>query len=308
MATGGSTNHTLHLVAMARAVGIELRWEDFAAVSAATPLLARMYPNGERDVNQFHAAGGMALLTRALLGAGLLTGEVDTVWGRGLDIYTKEPWLRDGALAWRDAPAASLDPSVLRTPEDPFSPDGGLKLMTGNLGRAIVKTSAVKSTHHAITAPARVFSSLAEVDAAFEAGALDRDVVIVLRFQGPRANGMPEMHKLTPLLGVLQDRGHRVALLTDGRMSGASGKTLAAIHVTPEALDGGPLARIADGDIITIDAPRGVLEVHLEPAQLASRTPAPADLAAHDVGVGRELFARFRAVVSGADRGASVLA
>jgi phosphogluconate dehydratase len=307
MATGGSTNHTLHFVAMARAAGLILTWEDFAEVSAVTPLIAKIYPNGEADVNQFQAAGGTQLLTRSLISAGLLHENIDTIWGRGLTPYTKEPWLKDGVLDWRDAPSTSLDKAILRSPEEPFSAHGGLQLLTGNLGRAIVKSSAVKPEFHTITAPARVFDSMRDVDAAFESGALNCDVVIVLRFQGARANGMPEMHKIMPLMGVLQERGHRVALVTDGRMSGASGKVLSAIHVTPEALDGGPLARLRDGDIVTIDAERGRLNAHVSVEELVQRDPAQADLAGHAFGVGRELFGAFRASVSAPDLGASVI-
>jgi phosphogluconate dehydratase len=307
MATGGSTNHTLHFVAMARAVGLILTWEDFAEISAVTPLIAKIYPNGEADVNQFQAAGGTQLLARSLLDAGLLHEDIDTIWGRGLVPYTKEPWLKDGALDWRDAPAASLDKTILRSAEEPFSVHGGLQLLTGNLGRAIVKSSAVKPEFHRITAPARVFDSMRDVDAAFESGALNRDVVIVLRFQGARANGMPEMHKIMPLMGVLQERGHRVALVTDGRMSGASGKVLSAIHVTPEALDGGPLARVCDGDIVTVDATRGVLQAQINQDELMSRPAVMADMTNHHFGVGRELFGAFRANVGAPDMGASVI-
>jgi phosphogluconate dehydratase len=307
MATGGSTNHTLHFVAMARAVGLTITWEDFAAISAVTPQIARIYPNGEADVNQFQAAGGTQFLVRTLIDHGLLHDDAETIWGKGLAPYAREPWLNAGVLEWRDGPEKSLDRDILRGADDPFAPDGGLKLLSGALGRAVVKSSAVKPEHQAITAPARVFDSMIAVDAAFAAGELDRDVVVVLRFQGPRANGMPEMHKITPLLGVLQDRGRHVALVTDGRMSGASGKVLAAIHVTPEALDEGPLARVQDGDVITIDAPRGVLDIRVNRDELMARPPARPDLSGNQAGVGRELFARFRAHVGPADLGASVI-
>ena len=307
MATGGSTNHTLHLVAMARAVGIELIWEDFAAVSAVTPLLARIYPNGEADVNHFHAAGGMGLLTRSLLNAGLLNADVDTVWGHGLDSYAREPWLKNDSLDWREGPEASLDKTILRTLDEPFSAHGGLNLLRGNLGRAIVKISAVKPEHQRISAPAMIFESLDAVERAFAAGLLNRDAIIVLRFQGPKANGMPEMHRLATLLGVSLDKGFKVGLVTDGRMSGASGKILAALHVTPEALEGGAIARLQDGDIISIDGPAGTLDVQMEHSALMARLAAQPDLSANNFGVGRELFAHFRATVSAADRGASVL-
>ena len=262
-ATGGSTNHTLHLVAIARAAGIRLTWDDFADLSEVVPLLARVYPNGSADVNQFHQAGGMQFLIRELLAAGLLNADVTTVWGTGLDGYVQAPRLdaeRQCRLE-RRADDERRRASVLRPARDPFSPEGGLKLLDGNLGRAVIKVSAVKPEHQVIEAPAMIFHSQEELSDAFAAGQLERDFVAVIRFQGPKANGMPELHKLTPTLGVLQDRGHRVALLTDGRMSGASGKVPAAIHVTPEAADGGAIARLRDGDIIRLDAPRGRLNV-----------------------------------------------
>ena len=306
MATGGSTNHTLHLVAMARAIGLELTWEDMSDISAVTPLLARMYPNGTADVNHFQAAGGFAFLARELLSAGLLHEDVHTVWGRTLRPFARVPYLEEGQLVWRDPPDRSLDVSVLRGMDDPFSPDGGLRRLRGNLGQAMVKVSAVKPEHWVIEAPARVFDSQAALEEAYVAGRLEGDLVAVVRFQGPRANGMPELHKLTPLLASLQDRGQKVALLTDGRMSGASGKVLAAIHVTPEALDGGPLARLLDGDVVRIDARDGHLEVRVSPGILASRATAGCP-AGNDAGTGRELFSLMRRSVSPADRGASVL-
>ncbi|ANZ27708.1 phosphogluconate dehydratase [Rhodococcus sp. WB1] len=307
LATGGSTNHTMHLVAIARAAGITLTWRDLADLSAVVPLLARIYPNGAADVNHFHAAGGLGVVVSELLSAGLLHDDVTTVAGPGLHRYTQEPRLRDGTLQWETGPSESLDRTVLRGVVDPFAVDGGLKVLDGNLGEAVLKVSAVAPEHHIVTAPARVFDDQADFLAAFEAGELDRDVVAVLRYQGPRANGMPELHKLTPALGVLQDRGRRVALVTDGRMSGASGKVPAAIHVTPEAAAGGPLARVRDGDLITVDAVAGSLCVHLSDATLADRVAtghAPTDDAW--TGTGRELFAGLRAAVGPATLGASV--
>jgi phosphogluconate dehydratase len=306
-ATGGSTNHLLHLVAIARAAGIDLRWEDFDALAAAVPLLCRIYPNGYADVNQFHQAGGMPFLVGQLLDAGLLHADVRTIAGSGLDAYRRVPVLdANGALAWQPAPAASGDRGVLRATSEPFRADGGLRLLAGNLGRAIIKTSAVPDDRMVIEAPARVFDDQDSVRRAFERGELVGDFVAVVRFQGPRANGMPELHKLTPTLGLLQDRGQRVALLTDGRMSGASGRVPAAIHVTPEAADGGALARLRDGDLIRIDAEHGVLEACVDAAVWAAREPAAADLSAHQYGLGRELFGLFRAAVNRADQGASL--
>ncbi len=307
MATGGSTNHTLHLVAMARAVGLTLTWEDMADLSGVTPLLARIYPNGAADVNHFHAAGGFPFLGRQLLDAGLLHGDARTVWDAPLSGCLRTPDIVDGAIAWRDPPARSGDASVLRGTDVPFAADGGMRLLRGNLGKAVVKVSAVKAEHWRIEAPARVFEDQAQLEAAFRAGRLDQDFVAVVRFQGPRANGMPELHKLTPLLASLQDRGRKVALVTDGRMSGASGKVLAAIHTTPEAIDGGPLARIVDGDVIRIDAGRGMLEVGLSPDALDARPVAQRSSRESESGTGRELFALMRRVVGPADRGASFL-
>lgn len=304
LATGGSTNHTIHLVAMAHAAGVIINWDDFSDLSAVVPLLAKVYPNGKADVNHFHAAGGMGFLIGELLGTGLLHEDVLTVVGRGLHRYADEPWLSEGTLGWRPAPKQSGDESVLTTAAKPFSADGGLKLLSGNLGRAVIKTSAVKPQHRVVEAPAIVFNSQEEVMEAFEAGRLKRDFVAVVRFQGPRANGMPELHKLTPLLGVLQDEGFRVALLTDGRMSGASGKVPAAIHVTPECLSGGPLAKVRDGDVIRLDGERGVIEAVVSADEWARRTPATAGLGAHHFGLGRELFAVFRANATGAEQGA----
>ncbi|WP_414639820.1 phosphogluconate dehydratase [Arenibaculum sp.] len=307
LATGGSTNHTIHLVAVAAAAGIRIAWDDFADLSARVPLLARVYPNGTADVNHFHAAGGMAFLIGELLDAGLLHGDVLTVAGEGgLERYRAEPRLDGDAAVWRPGPRDSLDPAVLRGVASPFAGDGGLKILSGNLGRAVVKTSSVKPEHRVVEAPARVFSDQAGLQAAFQAGELDRDVVAVVRFQGPKANGMPELHKLTPALGVLQDRGFRVALVTDGRMSGASGKVPAAIHVTPECAAGGPLARVRDGDVIRLDAERGILQALVDPAEFEARIPAAPDLSGNAAGTGRELFAAFRHAVGGAETGASV--
>ena len=312
LASGGSTNHTLHLVAIARAAGIALTWDDLSDLSAAVPLLCRIYPNGQADVNHFHAAGGIAFLVHTLLRAGLLHEDVQTIAGHGLSLYTREPVLRgaptdEQSLTWEEGPKASLDLDVLRPADDPFSPDGGLKVLTGPLGTAVIKTSAVAPEHRVVTAPALVFDDQADFLAAFAEGRLDgRDLVAVIRYQGPAANGMPELHKLTPALGVLQDRGQRVAIVTDGRMSGASGKVPAAIHVTPEAALGGPLSRIVDGDVITVDAVSGRLlladDVDLRTRPSTGRAPEGAEFA----GTGRELFAAFRATVGPADAGASV--
>ena len=304
LATGGSTNHTIHLVAIATAAGIVIDWHDFADLSAVVPLMTRIYPNGKADVNHFHAAGGMGLLIRELLDAGLLHEDVTTVMGSGLRRYAQEPYLDGERLAWRDAPAASLDRDVLRPAAEPFQPDGGLRLLQGNLGRAVFKASAVKPEHRRVTAPARVFDSQAAMLRAFKAGELDRDVVVVVRWQGPRANGMPELHQLTPSLAVLQDKGFKVALVTDGRMSGASGKVPAAIHVSPEALAGGALAKLRDGDPIAIDAEAGRLEVLVDATEWAARTPASASMADNGWGTGRELFATQRAMAASAERGA----
>ncbi|MBM0127121.1 phosphogluconate dehydratase [Pimelobacter simplex] len=305
LASGGSTNHTLHLVAIARAAGILLTWDDLADLSAVVPLLARVYPNGAADVNHFHAAGGIGFLVRTLLDAGLLHEDVETIVGRGLRRYTTEPVLVDDELSWRPGPSSSLDLDVLRPVTDPFSPDGGVKVVRGALGTGVVKTSAVAVEHRVVSAPARVFDDQHDFLLAFAEGELDGiDLVAVIRYQGPAANGMPELHKLTPALGVLQDRGQKVAIVTDGRMSGASGKVPAAIHVTPEAALGGPLSRVRDGDVITLDADAGLLTIG---ADLAGR-PAVGAAPAGDAwaGTGRELFAAFRATVGPADQGASI--
>ncbi|HEU4812405.1 MAG TPA: phosphogluconate dehydratase [Nocardioides sp.] len=308
LASGGSTNHTMHLVAIARAAGIVLTWDDLSDLSAVVPLLSRMYPNGEADVNHFHAAGGIGFMVHTLLRAGLLHDDVRTVAGHGLWRYTTEPKLRGGELTWEEGPKASLDHDVLRPADDPFSPDGGLRMLSGPLGRAVIKTSAVKPEHRTVTAPAVVFDHQDDFLTAFGAGELDgRDFVAVIRYQGPAANGMPELHKLTPALGVLQDRGQRVALVTDGRMSGASGKVPAAIHVTPEASLGGPLCRVQDGDEISVDATTGLLDLHVDDAEFAARPPTGrAPQGDEWAGTGRELFAAFRATVGSAETGASV--
>ena len=303
-ATGGSTNHTMHVVAMAASAGIIVNWNDFSDLSDVVPLLARIYPNGPADVNHFHAAGGMGFLIRELLSVGLLHADATTVVGRGLAAYTEEPWLSPDGLAWRAAPARSGDEEVLRPIDNPFGPDGGLKLLKGNLGRAVIKTSAVQPQHRVVEAPAAVFNDQEEVMEAFRNGALNRDCVVVVRFQGPRANGMPELHQLTPALTSLQGKGYRVALVTDGRMSGASGAVPAAIHVTPEALVDGPLRRLQDGDVITLDSYTGTLEVQVAATMLEQRAGAEPNRTRHDSGVGRELFATFRAVASDAESGA----
>ena len=307
LSTGGSTNHTLHLVAMARAAGIVIDWDDFSELSAVVPLLARVYPNGQADVNHFHAAGGMGFLMRELIDAGLLHEGVQTIVGRGLRAYTHEPHLVDGQLAWRPAPAASGDEDVLRPASRPFSADGGLRLMSGNLGRAVVKVSAVKPEHRVVRAPAVVVTDQKQLEQRFKAGELNHDFVAVVREQGPRANGMPELHKLTPVLAVLQDQGFHVALVTDGRMSGASGKVPAAIHLSPESLDGGAIARVQEGDVITVDCERGVLQLEVDDAVLAARPlPAPQAQPAW-LPHGRQLFGLFRQGVSQAEQGASPL-
>ena len=308
-ATGGSTNHTMHVVAMAAAAGITLTWDDFSALADVVPLLTRVYPNGKADVNHFHAAGGMALIIRELLSGGLLHPDVATVNGQGLASYTGEPVLHaDGTLAWRDGPAESGDETVLRGIGQPFSAHGGLKVLHGDLGQAIIKTSAISEDRHIVEAPARVFHSQDELQAAFRAGSLTGDFVAVVRFQGPKANGMPELHKLVPPLAVLQDRGQKVALVTDGRMSGASGKVPAAIHVTPEAAEGGPIARLRDGDMIRVDAVAGTIAVVGDRTDWTARPLAEADLSDSHFGIGRELFAPFRDAVGTADRGATIFA
>ena len=304
MATGGSTNHTLHLVAIARMAGIVIDWSDFDELSHIVPLLARVYPNGKADVNQFHAAGGIALVMRELLDAGLLHEDVHTVVGTGLRAYTQEPYLHQGALRWRDTCAHSLDDSIVRPVSHAFSLNGGLKLLQGNLGRAVIKVSAVPEANHIIEAPAVVFSEQAQAIAAFERGELNRDCVVILAYQGPRANGMPELHQLTPQLSVLQNQGYKVALVTDGRMSGASGKVPAAIHLTPEALLGGNIAKIQNGDMLRLNAITGELNVLLDTDTLQMRPVNPPDLSPHHHTVGRRLFAGMRSLSSSAETGA----
>jgi phosphogluconate dehydratase len=308
LATGGSTNHLIHWVAVARAAGIVIDWSDFAELSSVVPLLARVYPNGEADVNQFQAAGGPAHVLRELLGAGLMHADVATMAHAGLGAYTDRPMLDQGRLRWQALPPPdSVDTSIVRPASAPFAASGGLRLLQGRLGRAVIKVSAVPDDRHVIEAPARVFDSQEALHEAFRAGTLDRDLVAVVRYQGPRANGMPELHKLTPPLAVLQGRGHRVALVTDGRMSGASGKVPAAIHVSPEALGGGPLSRVRDGDLIRLDADAGTLDILLDDASWAAREAEPPSeslLRSHAHDLGRDLFAAMRRQVGDAEQGA----
>jgi phosphogluconate dehydratase len=303
-ATGGSTNLLIHLVAMARAGGILLDWADFSDLSEVVPLMARVYPNGLADVNHFHAAGGLGYMIGELLGAGLLHPDTATVAGKGLAHYTAEPRLKDGVLGWEPGSGESLNDKILRPASDPFQPNGGLKRLSGNLGTAVMKISAVAPEHRSVTARVRVFHDQEAVKAAFKAGEFTGDTIVVVRFQGPRANGMPELHSLTPLLSILQGRGHKVALVTDGRMSGASGKVPAAIHVSPEALDGGVIARLQDGDLLRVDADAGALEILTE--GVPDRPAATADLSGNETGLGRELFAPFRRAVGSADTGATI--
>ena len=305
MATGGSTNLVLHLPAMARASGVILDLQDFADISEVVPLMAKVYPNGLADVNHFHAAGGLSYMIGQLLDAGLLHPDAKTVAGDGLSLYRQEPKLKDGKLHWEDGANETLNDKILRPATDPFQPTGGLKQLTGNLGRGVIKVSAVAPERHVIEAPARIFHDQDSVKAAFKRGEFTSDCVVVVRFQGPQANGMPELHSLTPTLSVLQERGLKVALVTDGRMSGASGKVPAAIHVSPEAASGGPLARLRDGDIIRLDATAGTLTV-LAP-DFDSRTPVTVDLSANEFGIGRELFAAFRRNVGPAETGGGVV-
>jgi phosphogluconate dehydratase len=307
LATGGSTNHLIHWVAVARSAGILIDWTDFSDLSASVPLLARVYPNGSADVNQFQAAGGPGFVLRELLDGGWLHADATTVASGGLAAYTRVPQLEGRSLVWQAWPAASGDESIVRTGARPFSATGGLQLLTGNLGRSVIKISAVPEDRHVIEAPAIVFDSQAELQAAFKVGQLERDFVAVVRFQGPQANGMPELHKLTPPLAVLQGKGFKVALVTDGRMSGASGKVPAAIHVSPEALGGGPLARVRTGDVIRLDAPAGTLQALVDPATWAARTPqlmAAAQAEDNGHGLGRELFAGMRRNAKSAEEGA----
>lgn len=306
-ATGGSTNHSIHLIAIARAAGLIINWDDLDDISRVTPLLARIYPNGQADVNQFHAAGGLSVVIQELLDAGLLHNDIRCVHGGSLRDQTKEPYLENDRLTWRTGPHKSLDTDIVRPVADPFAPDGGLRLIQGSLGRAVVKISAVKPEHRSITAGARVFESQDDFLKAFSEQSLLGDFVAVIRMQGPKANGMPELHKLTPTLQVLQDRGQRVALLTDGRMSGASGSVLAAIHVVPEAVSNGPIATIKDGDIITIDADQGLLHIDSAHSELTTRKGEVAFDATATYGCGRELFSHARQIVTDAEEGASML-
>ena len=307
LATGGSTNHTMHLVAVAKAAGYIVNWDDFADISNAVPLLTRIYPNGSADINHFTAAGGMALLFRELLGAGLIHNDVQTICGEGLEAYTKEPMLEDGELVWRDGPTESLDPKVIATVTSPFKPDGGLSVLSGNIGRAVMKTSALREPHCHIKAPAVVFDDPNELNAAFQAGDLNKDCIVVVPFQGPSAIGMPELHSLSPPLGVLQDKGFKVALITDGRMSGASGKVPAAIHVTPEASKGGLLAKVKTGDMIELNTETGEIALLVEQAELDARELRVLDFSAHQTGMGREMFAGMRRTLTGAEQGACSL-
>lgn len=305
LATGGSTNHTMHLVAIARTAGISINWDDFDTLSHAIPLLTHVYPSGQADVNQFHAAGGMALVIRELLDDGCLHDDVTTIAGSGgLYQYTQEPWLDNGTLAWRDGPTSSADDSIISTAKQPFQADGGLRLMSGNLGRAVIKTSAVKAHHRVIEAPAVVFHSQDALRVAFDAGELEKDFIAVVVYQGPRANGMPELHKLTPILGVLLDRGFKVGLITDGRMSGASGKVPAAIHVSPECILDGPLARVQTGDMIRMNAETGELQALVDDDEWNAREVPVPDLSRKTVNMGRELFSAFRHHVGSAETGA----
>ncbi|MEM0909761.1 MAG: phosphogluconate dehydratase [Pseudomonadota bacterium] len=307
LATGGSTNHTMHLVAVARAAGLIVNWDDFSDISSVTPLITRIYPNGSADINHFTAAGGMALMFKQLLDKGLLHNDVNTICGEGLDRYTKEPKLVDDELTWVDGPTETFDKDVFAHIEKPFKPDGGLSVLSGNIGRAVIKTSALPDPVCHIKAPAVVFDDQYALDDAFKSGELDRDCVVVVRFQGPAAIGMPELHRLTPPLGVLQDRGFKVALVTDGRMSGASGKVPAAIHLTPEAFKGGLIGKVHDGDMIEIDTTSNEITLHVDENELSNRTAVAIDLSESHQGMGRELFAGMRSTLTGAEQGACSL-
>ena len=304
LATGGSTNLTMHIVAAARAAGIMVNWDDFSELSDVVPLLARVYPNGHADINHFHAAGGMAYLIRELLDNGLLHEDVATVAGQGLRTYTKEPKILEGELTWVDGPTASLDKEVLTSVSEAFQPNGGLKLMKGNLGRAVIKVSAVQEENRVVEAPAIVIDDQNKLQQIFDDGGLNKDCVVVVKGQGPKANGMPELHKLTPLLGTQQDKGFKVALLTDGRMSGASGKVPAAIHLTPEAIDGGLIGKIQEGDLVRVDAVTGELSLLVDETELANRTAEKIDLRNSHYGMGRELFGALRSNLSSPETGA----
>lgn len=307
-ATGGSTNHTIHLIAMAKAAGIQINWSDFAETSDVTPLLTRIYPNGSADVNHFHAAGGMGFLMKEMLGAGLLHGDIKTVTGKDLHSFAQEPYLdNSGKTIWKATPEKSLDENVLRPASNPFSSTGGTRLMEGNIGRGVMKVSAVAEEHQIVEAPARVFTDQNHLIKAFKDGNLTGDFVAVITHEGPAACGMPELHKLTPPLGVLQDMGFKVALVTDGRMSGASGKVPAAIHITPEAVRGGVIAKIRDGDIVTVNGKTGELSVKVSPEELAAREASHPDISGKHHGMGRELFSPMRHAVTQAEDGASFL-
>lgn len=307
LATGGSTNHTMHLVAVARAAGLIVNWDDFADLSKATPLITRIYPNGSADINHFTAAGGMSLLFKQLLDNGLLHNDVNTICGKGLERYTQEPRLKDGELTWVEGVTESLDKQVVADVATPFKPDGGLSVLSGNLGRAVMKTSALREPVCKLKAPAVVFEDQYALDDAFNSGSLDKDCIVIVRFQGPAALGMPELHRLTPPLGVLQDKGFHVALVTDGRMSGASGKVPAAIHLTPEAFKGGLIGKVNTGDIVEIDTSTGELTLHVSETELSARTQASIDLTHSHQGMGRELFAGMRSTLTGAEEGACSL-
>lgn len=301
LATGGSTNHTIHLIAIARAAGIIINWQDMSDLSEVVPLLCRMYPNGAADVNHFHASGGMAFVIRTLLENGLLHNDVNTIIGRGMELYVQEPKIRDGKLVWEQGPTESLNLSIIRPATDPFSKDGGIKILTGNLGRSVIKTAAVAEEHFLIEAPAIVFDEQLDLIAAFKNGELERDFIAVLPFQGPKFNGMPELHQLTPTLTILQKRGFKVALVTDGRMSGASGKVPAAIHVTPEAFEGGPLSKIQTGDLLRLNCNDNTLVCLTEGFEnREARTKV-----ANHIGYGRELFNNLRSIVTSSEEGAS---
>ncbi len=306
LSSGGSTNHAIHLITVARAAGLIINWDDFNALSGVVPLLARVYPNGQADINHFHAAGGTPYLFSQLMNAGLMHSDARTMWGKTMADFAVEPTLNGDKIEWKPAVTESLDASVLATTAEPFDKEGGLRLVDGNLGRGVIKVSAVDEKHWVVEGPAVVLSSQHSLQEKFDAGELNKDCVVVVRFQGPRANGMPELHKLTPLLGVLQDRGHHVALVTDGRMSGASGKVPAAIHMSPESAAGGPLAKVKDGDWIVLDAHRGVLSCQVDEKEFAAREPASITEVSNK-GVGRELFTNFRRVVTSAEQGATVL-
>lgn len=305
LATGGSTNHTLHLIAIAQSAGIQITWDDFSDLSLVIPSLVRMYPNGSADVNYFHACGGMSYLIRTLLNNGLLHKDVNTILGKGLQSYTKEPYLKDGALTWREGPESSLDDTVLTSVKNAFSETGGLKVLKGNLGNSVIKVSAVKKENWIIEAPAIIFEDQNEILEAFNRKELNKDFIAVVRYQGPKAKGMPELHRLTPILSILQNNGHKVAIVTDGRMSGASGKVPAAIHLSPEAIDGGILSKLIDGDLLRLDAEKGVLTCFNE-EEIQSREAAKAPMISQ-VGSGRELFKNIRTLVESSEKGASIL-